>query len=228
MKKEKLTKEKLLAALLSAGLGVVFGIILYMSTIILLLFFFALLLVLISYVSEEKREMLIVFTGAVVLTYVFAFTFAFINYMNHFTIPLSAFPVGEFALFHHSIINGSEWWWWTANENIYKTYLATTPIEQTQGFMNQSTSGLGNMVFIFNNDSSHCFWMKNTEFPLTVAWINQSGYVQFIANMQAENTTPICADGKYVLESTEFNDTNTISIGDYIEIYDQNLTLIDK
>ncbi|MEM3415627.1 MAG: DUF192 domain-containing protein [Thermoproteota archaeon] len=137
-------------------------------------------------------------------------------------IPLSAFPVGEFELFHHSIINGSEWWWWTANENIYKTYLATTPQEQAQGFMNQSNSGLGSMVFIFNNDSSHCFWMKNTEFNLTVAWINQSGYVQFVAKMRAENTTPICADGKYVLESTLFNDTNTISVGDYVEIY-QNL-----
>lgn len=46
------------------------------------------------------------------------------------------------------------------------------------------------MLFIFPNQTSQCFWNKNTKIPLTIAWINNMGYITTVQIDQPYNTTP--------------------------------------
>ena len=113
--------------------------------------------------------------------------------------------------------------------NMNYTYIATTQQEQELGFMNQASYGYGNMLFLFNNDTSHCFWDKNTGTNLTLYWIDwnaessenfNSSYTKFgtvkaITNLTAYNTTPECAVSNAVMESTN---PQVLSAGDFISV----------
>ena len=120
-------------------------------------------------------------------------------------------PIGSITEFH-SLGNKQ------FDINMNYTYIAITPQEQELGFMNQTNYGYGNMLFLFNNDTSHCFWDKNTGTNLTLYWIdwkNQTtinnnelvtntklGTVITITNLTAYNTTPECVVSDAVMEST--------------------------
>ena len=87
-------------------------------------------------------------------------------------------------------------------------YIATTTKEQE--FMNQIN---GNMLFLFNNDTSHCFENNNTGINSTLYWIdwysqsnqkpfNKFGVVKLITKLRAYNTTQECAVSDAVMETT--------------------------
>jgi len=85
--------------------------------------------------------------------------------------------------------------------------LASTPKERDRGLMFRETldSGKG-MLFIFEKEGNHAFWMKNTLIPLDIIWLNKDKEVVFIS----ENAQPCKEDScsliepgketKYVLE----------------------------
>lgn len=94
----------------------------------------------------------------------------------------------------------------------YLAYVATTPTEQQQGYMNATSIGdckgypssydtpcIG-MIFEFTNNSNECFWMKNTKLPLKQAWISNS-VVTYIYNATPYSTAAICHTGEQVLET---------------------------
>lgn len=90
----------------------------------------------------------------------------------------------------------------------YSVYLALTPQQQQEGYMNVSTIGNCNntgsclgMLFVFSNYSDECFWMKNTAIPLRQTWINQSGYPVYSYVGKPLSTEPICSYGQYVIET---------------------------
>jgi len=58
------------------------------------------------------------------------------------------------------------------------------------------------MLFVFGENALHCFWMKNTLIPLSIAFINAQGVITDIAEMQAETTNNHCPTqyGTYALE----------------------------
>ena len=120
--------------------------------------------------------------------------------------------------------------------NMNYTYIATTPQEQELGFMNQRSYDYGNMLFLFNNDTTHCFWDKNTGANLTLYWIdwkNQTttinygtsgsflisntklGTIKAITHLTAYNTTPECVISNAVMESTS---PQVLSVNDYISV----------
>ena len=87
-------------------------------------------------------------------------------------------------------------------------YIATSPKEQE--LMNQIN---GNMLFLFNNDTSHCFENNNTGINSTLYWIdwysqsnqtpfNKFGVIKLITTLQAYNTTQECATSEAVMETT--------------------------
>ena len=90
----------------------------------------------------------------------------------------------------------------------YSVYIANTPSQQEEGYMNVSTTGncdnrgtcLG-MVFVFKNYTNQCFWMKNTAIALRQTWINQSGYPVYSYVGKPFSLQPICSYGKYVIET---------------------------
>lgn len=175
-----------------------------------------------------KREayiyifMLAVFSIAIITILYFAYGYGGYN---------PKFPVGAITDIHlWGHINGQPEY----DVNSYMAYIATTKQQQEQGFMNVSNLGYGSMIFIFNNQTEHCFWDKNTQFNLTLAWINvtqKDGYnvqgqnyeqeyfgkITAISHLTAYNTTPICANSNMAWEINA-NNNITIGAGDTINV----------
>ena len=60
------------------------------------------------------------------------------------------------------------------------------------------------MLFVFEEAAKHGFWMKNTQLPLSIAFINAQGIIINIAEMQA-NTTVIHRAQEDALYALEMN-----------------------
>lgn len=95
----------------------------------------------------------------------------------------------------------------------YKNYcfeveLAKTEREREQGLMFRNTLKEDEgMLFIFDKDEVHLFWMKNTLIPLDIIWIDKNYNVVFISKnsqpCKLKNICPAINPGvfsRYVLE----------------------------
>ena len=58
------------------------------------------------------------------------------------------------------------------------------------------------MLFVFPTAEQRCFWMKNTPLPLTIAYIDSTGTIVSLADMQPYSLEPHCsiAPAKFALE----------------------------
>jgi uncharacterized membrane protein (UPF0127 family) len=58
------------------------------------------------------------------------------------------------------------------------------------------------MVFVFPQDAVHCMWMKNTQLPLSVAFLDAQGRILNIEDMQPHTEDNHCAaaPARYALE----------------------------
>lgn len=60
------------------------------------------------------------------------------------------------------------------------------------------------MLFVFNNDAKHFFWMKDMLFPIDIVWLDKEKKVIFIEQNVAPETYPKAfgpqVDSRYVLE----------------------------
>lgn len=61
------------------------------------------------------------------------------------------------------------------------------------------------MLFVFEQPSGLCFWMKNTVLPLTAAFIADDGTIVNLADMKPQTTNSHCAVRavRYVLEMNQ-------------------------
>ena len=61
------------------------------------------------------------------------------------------------------------------------------------------------MLFVFDENAGHCFWMKNTEIPLSIAFIRDDGTITDLDEMKAETTDNHCPthNGRYALEMSK-------------------------
>ena len=72
-----------------------------------------------------------------------------------------------------------------------------------EGLMHRKSMPQGSgMVFVFDESTTHCMWMKNTLIPLSVAFIDEHGAVINIADMQPQSEQSHCAarPARYALE----------------------------
>jgi uncharacterized membrane protein (UPF0127 family) len=86
------------------------------------------------------------------------------------------------------------------------TQLATTPEQREIGLMyRKEMPQHEGMLFIFENPSRLCFWMKNTLIPLTAAFIADDGTIVNLENMKPQTTESHCATKpvRYVLEMNQ-------------------------
>lgn len=93
------------------------------------------------------------------------------------------------------------------DKNCFKVELAQTNEELSKGLMfRKSLNENSGMLFIFQEENLHSFWMKNTLIPLDMLWINSNKEIVFIKNnakpCQEENCEIFTPDKKalYVLE----------------------------
>ena len=81
--------------------------------------------------------------------------------------------------------------------------LADTFASRMQGLMHRAAlAPNAGMLFVFDDNSLHCMWMKNTLIPLSVAFIDEAGAVVNIADMRPHDEQSHCAARpvRYALE----------------------------
>jgi uncharacterized protein len=87
--------------------------------------------------------------------------------------------------------------------------IAATDEQRTKGLsVKDSLAENEAMLFVFNNEGEHTFWMKNMKFPIDIIWINGNKTVVHIEhNLQPCNSELLCPtyepgeDSLYVLET---------------------------
>jgi uncharacterized protein len=83
------------------------------------------------------------------------------------------------------------------------TQLAQTPEQRQIGLMwRKDMPQHEGMLFIFEQPSQQCFWMKNTLLPLTAAFVADDGTIVNLEDMKPQTTEPHCSAKpvRYVLE----------------------------
>ena len=81
--------------------------------------------------------------------------------------------------------------------------LATTPAQRQMGLMfRKDLASHEGMLFIFDEPTPQCFWMRNTPTPLTIAFINDDGSIVNLADMKPFDESSHCSAKpvRYVLE----------------------------
>ena len=81
--------------------------------------------------------------------------------------------------------------------------VAQTPQQRAIGLMNRrEMPAHEGMLFIFEQPSIQCFWMKNTLLPLTAAFVADDGTIVNLADMTPQSTQSHCAAKpvRFVLE----------------------------
>jgi uncharacterized membrane protein (UPF0127 family) len=74
-----------------------------------------------------------------------------------------------------------------------KAEVADTPSERARGLMlRKSLQQNAGMLFVFENPALHCFWMKNTLIPLTIAFLDDDGTIVTLADMAPHNEASNC------------------------------------
>ena len=94
----------------------------------------------------------------------------------------------------------------TAGMHVIRAELAVTPTEQATGMMGRSAMGPNEGMLFVNEDSSmRCFWMKNTLVPLTIAFVESDGTVTNLADMQPRSEQSHCSvkPVRYALEMNQ-------------------------
>lgn len=78
--------------------------------------------------------------------------------------------------------------------------LAVTSEERSTGLMfREKLDSKRGMLFVFNEEGKHSFWMKNTLIPLDIVWINKNKEIIFIS----ENTSPCKGSSCPTIKPTE-------------------------
>ncbi|WP_027212289.1 DUF192 domain-containing protein [Burkholderia sp. WSM2232] len=94
----------------------------------------------------------------------------------------------------------------TAGMFVIDAAVAANDADREQGLMYRTSLAPNEgMLFVFNENAVHCFWMKNTLIPLSIAFMRADGTVTDIDEMQAETTSNHCPknNGVYALEMSK-------------------------
>ncbi|MES2717365.1 MAG: DUF192 domain-containing protein [Pseudomonadota bacterium] len=84
--------------------------------------------------------------------------------------------------------------------------LALTPEQRQKGLMHRRDLGSHEgMLFVFENATPQCFWMKNTPTPLTIAFLADDGSIVNLADMKPFDEASHCSAKpvRYVLEMNQ-------------------------
>lgn len=94
----------------------------------------------------------------------------------------------------------------SAGMHLISAQVAATPRQREIGLMYRSAMPANEgMIFVFENPSALCFWMKNTLIPLTAAFIAEDGTIINLEDMKPMTTNSHCAKkpARFVLEMNQ-------------------------
>ncbi len=84
--------------------------------------------------------------------------------------------------------------------------VAQTPDQRATGLMfRKDMPQPEGMLFVFEQPSQQCFWMKNTLLPLTAAFVADDGTIVNLADMQPQTEAAHCSTKpvRFVLEMNQ-------------------------
>ncbi|MFC5606557.1 DUF192 domain-containing protein [Variovorax soli] len=84
--------------------------------------------------------------------------------------------------------------------------VAAAPLERQIGLMyRKEMPQQEGMLFVFEQASPQCFWMKNTLLPLTAAFVADDGRIVNLVDMKPQTTDNHCSEEpvRYVLEMNQ-------------------------
>jgi len=87
--------------------------------------------------------------------------------------------------------------------HVFQVEVAATPQQRERGLMGRTPLPAdGGMLFVFGQAGRHCFWMRDTPLPLSIAFADDRGRIVTLADMQPHSDTLHCpgADARYALE----------------------------
>jgi uncharacterized membrane protein (UPF0127 family) len=91
----------------------------------------------------------------------------------------------------------------TAGMHVVRAEVAADFTTRAQGLMyRKSLPANAGMLFVFDEVSIHCMWMKNTYVPLSVAFVDEAGAIVSISDMEPHSEQTHCAakPARYALE----------------------------
>jgi uncharacterized membrane protein (UPF0127 family) len=91
----------------------------------------------------------------------------------------------------------------SAGMHLIQAQVAATPDQRSVGLMfRREMPANEGMLFIFEQPSPQCFWMKNTLLPLTAAFVADDGTIVNLADMKPQTTDSHCSAKpvRFVLE----------------------------
>ena len=93
-----------------------------------------------------------------------------------------------------------------AGMHLIRAEVADRDATRATGLMHRTAlAPNGGMLFVFDAAAVHCMWMKNTPLPLSVAFIDASGAIVNIADMQPHTEVSHCAaqPARFALEMAQ-------------------------
>ena len=94
----------------------------------------------------------------------------------------------------------------SAGMHLIHAQVAATNEQRATGLMfRKEMPASEGMLFVFEQPSSQCFWMKNTLLPLTAAFVADDGTIVNLADMKPQTTNAHCSAQpvRYVLEMNQ-------------------------
>lgn len=91
----------------------------------------------------------------------------------------------------------------TTGIHVITAELAATPQSRMIGLMMRERLAPNHgMAFVFEDRSEHCFWMRNTLIPLSIAFVDDDGTIVNIADMAPKSEASTCPQRpvRYALE----------------------------
>jgi uncharacterized membrane protein (UPF0127 family) len=94
----------------------------------------------------------------------------------------------------------------SAGMYLIKAEVAANEADREQGLMYRTTMPANaGMLFVFEQSAGHCFWMKNTNLPLSIAFLADDGTIVNIEDMAPQTEDNHCprAAVRYALEMNQ-------------------------